>query len=226
MSVYPSAEVVIDALTTIVGDDDDDEEEHVSPQAEIENTQLRVTPINSPTELINRFITLVETVHQSLVPCLVATPFVYLSENDWALSSHADFRAEKRKQLKDIEAVLKLRGVGIENSELLSLIEKFEGILMEIFKVRIPAMPSYYVTENFYDTVDASEVAVELSKIITDARIFDAKTRLQGLTKLLVRWFLLCPIGRPLVHVSDEGWTTTSEKDLRASYREKLIASV
>jgi len=223
MSVYPSAETVVEALTAIVGDDDD--EEFASPLDEIETNELKVPAMTSPADIINRFIVLVETVHQSLVPCLIATPLVYKSENEWTFANHAEFRAEKRKQLKDIEAVLKLRGVGIEESELVSLIDKFGEILMEIFKVRIPAMPNYYLTDNFYDTVGASEIAEELSKAITDSKIFDAKTRLQGMTKILLRWFLLCPVGRPLVYANDTEWSTVSEKDLRAEYRSKLIGN-
>jgi len=218
MSVYPSPETVIEAIATILPD-----EEEGSPKAEVEKAMRKVPAITSPEALIARFTTLLEVVHESLLPCLIATPFVYLSETDWTLSSHAEFRAAKRKQLKEIDGALVDKGVNIENSELLSLIDAFEGVLRDVFRVRLPAMPNYYITENFYDTIGASEVAEELIKTMADAKIFDAKTRLQGITKVLVRWFLLCPVGRPQIYVSDEGWTTSNEKDLREAYRRKLL---
>lgn len=48
----------------------------------------------------------------------------------------------------------------MEESELVPLIDKFADILAAVFRVRIPAMPNYYITENFYETVGASEVCV------------------------------------------------------------------
>lgn len=219
MSVYPSPESVVDAFSTILADD----EEEGSPEAEVEKALRKVPPITSPEGLVKRFLTLVEVVHDSLVPCLIATPFVYPSEAEWTLTSHSDFRAERRKQLKAISSTLQNKGPSIGSEEILALIDTFEGILGDIFRVRIPAMPNYYITENFYDTVGASEIAEELIKTFTEAKVFDAKTRLQGLTKVLVRWFLLCPVGRPQVYVSDEGWTTANEKDIRHDFRKKLL---
>jgi len=215
MSVYPTPEQVVDVLTSIVGNDDDDEG---TPEKEVAKALKKIPAITSPSGLVNRFLLLVDVVHQSLIPCLIATPYVYLSETDWSFHSHADFRAEKRKQLKELEE--KIRSAN--TNELPELIDKFEGILADIFRIRIPAMPNYYITENYYDTVGASEIAEELIKTMTEARVFDAKTRLQNITKVLMRWFLLCPVGRPQIYVSDTEWTTSNEKDLRAEYREKL----
>jgi len=221
MSV-PTPETVVEALSNIVAED---EEEEGTAQEEVETVLQKVPAITTPGGRINRFIVLAEVVQQSLVPCLIATPFVYLSETDWSFASHADFRRERRKQLDEILAPLKSKVIDMDNDELIPLINKFEDILKDIFRVRIPAMPSYYITENYYDTVGASEVAEELIKNITDAGIFDAKTRLQNLTKVLLRWFLLCPVGRPQVYANDDGWSTVSEKELRASYRDKLLDS-
>jgi len=222
MSVHPTPETVVDAFATILADD----EEEGTPLAEVEKALRKVPAIKSPEALVERFTTLLEVVHESLVPCLIATPYVYLSETDWTLSNHAEFRAAKRKEIKDIGEALRDRGDRVEDGQIIPLIDRFEDVLKDIFRVRLPAMPNYYITENFYDTIGVSEVAEELIKLMADARVFDAKTRLQGLTKVLVRWFLLCPVGRPQIYASDEGWTTSNEKDLRIQYRKRLLQKV
>jgi len=202
---------------------DDDDEDEASPQAEIDEVIKKIPPITS---VVSRFITLVEVVRESLVPCLIATPFVYLSPTDWTLSNHAEFRALKRNQLGEISTALKSNGVEVEGDNLKQHIDKFESILSEIFRVRIPLMPNLYITENFYETIGSSEIAEELIKEMVDLRIFESKTRLQGLTKVLMKWFMLCPVGRPQIYVSDTEWTTSNEKDLRTEYRTKLINGV
>jgi len=223
MSIYPSPESVLQAFTDLVPDVDDEEG---SPQAEVDAVLRKLPAITSPAGIISRSISLVEVLHESLVPCLIATPYVYLSESEWTLSNHTEFRAAKRKQLNEILTVLKSEGVAVSEEKLKSLIDNFEGILRDVFKVRIPLMPNLYITENFYETVGASEVAEEFSHEMADLRIFDSKTRLQGLTKVLMKWFLLCPVGRPQIYVSDTEWTTSNEKDLRTEYRTRLINSV
>jgi len=223
MSIYPSPENVLQAFAELVGNDDEEAE---TPQADIDAEIKKIPAISSPAGVISRFITLVEVTRESLVPCLIATPYVYLSESDWTLSNHAEFRAKKRDQLSEILTLLKSNGVEVEGEKLRSLIDNFEGILKDIFKVRIPLMPNLYVTENFYETVGASEIAEDLAKAMAELRIFDSKTRLQGLTKVLMKWFMLCPVGRPQIYVSDTEWTTSNERDLRTEYRTRLINGV
>jgi hypothetical protein len=39
-----------------------------------------------------------------------------------------------------------------------SIVEGLENVLLEAMKVRLPAMPSFYLTENFFDTIPVKEV--------------------------------------------------------------------
>jgi len=178
----------------------------------------------SPTlsDQVRRFLVIVEVLNQSLKTCLMATPLVYTGNNKWKMESHAKFRAEQRERLIFVE--LKLR-TGDPDIPLFDLYEELLSIFCEITKVRIPAMPDFYINEDSHDRIPV----VQASKIMCDriATIRQASTefkdKLTGTARAVVDWFTFCPVGRPQVYQSDNDWTLLNEKTLRRHYREQLL---
>jgi len=194
---------------------------------EIEDALNKVKLLADDKEAIEKFLSLVDVLHQSLIPCLIATPFVYLSDEKWKLHSHPEFRAAKRKQLKKLEEEINAAAHAPPEYDtrerIKELVDEFESILIELFHVRIPAMPNMYITENYYDLIAVSEVCTSLCEKIESVKKYEVQSRLYHYTKVMLEWFFLCPVGRPVVYVSDEDWSTVSESSLRINYRAQLL---
>jgi len=227
VNIFPSAEQIVQFFAVLQPEEPVPITVEGSPYDEIENTLKQVKIIRDDKESRERFLTLVHVLYQSLVPCPVATPLVYLSDESWKLSDYAEFRSSKRKQLKTLEEALKgaidAASQYDTRERIAELVEEFETVLKEVLHVRIPAMPNLYITENYYDMISISEACNNLCGKLATVKKYEVKSRIHEMTKVMLEWFLLCPVGRPVIYASDTEWTTITESSLRASYRAELV---
>eukprot|EP00026_Physarum_polycephalum_P015436 Phypoly_transcript_16117.p1 GENE.Phypoly_transcript_16117~~Phypoly_transcript_16117.p1 ORF type:complete len:235 (+),score=18.88 Phypoly_transcript_16117:75-779(+) len=165
---------------------------------------------------------LMQVLHNSLVPHLVATPLVYLGGDKWKLQSHSNFRAQKRKQLEHMIDVVKTK----REVDYAKLLDEFESIMVEVFKVRLPAMIEYYANDTSYQRIPVLKVTEELCSKIEAAKHLALTERVSELANILTQWFTYCPVGRPHVYLSDDHWTLISERELRKYYRQQIASQL
>eukprot|EP00026_Physarum_polycephalum_P013594 Phypoly_transcript_14011.p1 GENE.Phypoly_transcript_14011~~Phypoly_transcript_14011.p1 ORF type:complete len:248 (+),score=43.30 Phypoly_transcript_14011:28-744(+) len=226
-------------------DEEEKDDEPITPYQEIETTLQRVPDVPSFEVAVEKTMLLVEVLRKYLTPCLMATPLVYLSDDSWEFYDHKAFRAARRKELVDISESLKTISQSSDEASssvvntikvafgrqstdnmpnlLPSIVEGLENVFLEVLKVRLPAMPSIYLTENFFDTIPVKEAYQELITKLQKNRKMDIRTRVYGLGQIFVQFLLLCPIGRPQLYVNDTEWKLVSEKDLRADLRRMIF---
>jgi len=173
--------------------------------------------LKSDAAAATKFLVLVQELHKSLIPCLVATPFVYLG-NSWMLYNHADFKMQKRKAL---EKILNEHNSG--SQDFFKMLDEFELILIDVLKVRFPAMPELYENDEEYFRISAKQASEDLIDRTKTGKILTFRSRVRELGNILVQWFTYCPVGRPLVYVSDVSWELVSENSLRATYRKVIL---
>jgi hypothetical protein len=237
---------VVEQIAKNMDTDQDGAQEVITPYEEVDLILQKVPDVPTIEKAVEKTSVLVDVLRRYLTPCLMATPLVYLSDESWEFHNHKAFRAARRNELNDISESLKtnLQLAGDITPEMLatikqafgcdkptenlptllpSIVEGLENVFLEILKVRLPAMPSFYVTENFFDTVGVKEAAEELKTKIEKNRKMDIRTRVYGLSQIFLQFLLLCPIGRPQLYVSDDEWKLISEKDLRAELRQMIM---
>jgi len=195
-----------------------------TPYDEIEHAIHRVPDVPTIDKAVERTAVLVDVLHKYLIPCLVATPLVYMSDESWEFHNHAEFRSSRRKELQDLTAALKANAVS-ENIPVLlpTMLDTLEKVFLDVLKVRLPAMPNIYLTENFYDSIPVKEGYGELVEKIMKNKKMDVRTRVYGLSQILVQFLLLCPMGRPQVYINDTEWKLESERVIRAQLRELIL---
>jgi len=238
---------VVEQIAKNMGEDEEEQdEEFITPYQEIEAAIQKVPDVPTHEAAVEKTVLLVEVLQKYLTPCLMATPLVYLSDDSWEFYDHKAFRAARRKELADIAESLKtnlllgdaasssvvntIKGAfgtsqSTENLPTLlpSIVEGLENVFLEVLKVRLPAMPSLYLTENFFDTIPVKEAYEELITKLQKNRKMDIRTRVYGLGQIFVQFLLLCPIGRPQLYANDSEWKLVSEKDLRAELRSMIF---
>jgi len=195
-----------------------------NPFEEIDNALLRVPDVPSFEKAAEKSLVLIDVLHRYLIPCLMATPLVYMSDEKWDFHNHAEFRAAQRKELEDLRDTLSAN-LGGENLKTIlpNILDRLESVFLEVLKVRLPAMPSIYLTENFYDTVPVKEAFGELTEKVQRNKRLDIRTRVYTLSQLLIQFLLYCPVGRPQIYVNDTEWKLESERTIRASLREAIF---
>jgi len=229
MSILPTPIDVADFFAKNVDTEVQDESQRADPTVytpyqELAKVLKRVGPISTTDAAADKLLTMIQVVNRSLVPALIMTPYVYITATDWVLKSHATFRSSQRKELKELEDILKANLSSTDRKTIATdVLNRFELVLINIFNVRIPAMPSFYLTENFYDTISVGDACEDLILKINQCKKYDLRERTRNLTKVLIQWFLYCPIGRPQVYANDEGWATVSEKELRSQFRDDIL---
>eukprot|EP01111_Echinosteliopsis_oligospora_P011851 TRINITY_DN3_c1_g1_i1.p1 TRINITY_DN3_c1_g1~~TRINITY_DN3_c1_g1_i1.p1 ORF type:complete len:231 (+),score=69.76 TRINITY_DN3_c1_g1_i1:139-831(+) len=229
MSILPTPVDVADFFSRNVDNDVGEEKKKADPAINTPYQELaanlkKVVAIPSAEVAADKLLIMIQVVNKSLIPALVMTPYVYLSPSDWMVKSHSEFRAAQRRELKELEDILKANRASPELKTIATdVLNRFEAVLLNLFKIRIPAMPSFYLTENFYDTISVGDATDDLVSKITQCKKYEIRERTRNLIKVLIQWYLYCPLGRPQVYLNDDTWTTTSEKELRAEYRETLL---
>jgi len=195
-----------------------------SPFEEIDNTLHKVPDVPTIEKAVERAVVLVDVLNKYLTPCLMATPLVYMSDESWDFHNHAEFRAAKRKELADLQDALKAN-LFSENMPVLlpTMLDTLDSVFLDVLKVRLPAMPNIYLTENFYDSVPVKEAFGELVEKIGKNKKMDVRTRVYGLSQIFIQFLLLCPMGRPQVYINDTEWKLEGEKVIRASLRELIM---
>jgi len=166
-------------------------------------------------------LNLLQVMHNSLVPQLVATPLVYIGTS-WKLQSHSKFRARKRKELEAMIDLVKTK----KDVDYSKIIQDFQNILLEVFQVRLPAMPDYYANDNSFVRLPVQKVSSELCNKIHAARKLEFKDNVNALATILIQWYTYCPVGRPHVYLSDDHWTMVSERELRKYYRQQIASQI
>jgi len=249
MMVSPLEVVEAVAKNMDIDGAEDETNEFITPFEEIDSYINRTPDVPTMEKAIQKTTLLVDVLRKYLIPCLMATPLVYLSDDSWEFHDHKVFRTARRKELDDLTESLKTNAMSsnvptamvdklheiigsdskgrsrTENIETLlpSIIEGLEKVFLEVLKVRLPAMPSLYLTDNFFDTVPVKEAYQEIIDKLEKNRKLDPRTRVYGLSQLFLQFLLLCPVGRPQIYVSDTEWKLISEKDYRASLREEIL---
>eukprot|EP01110_Echinostelium_bisporum_P011963 TRINITY_DN6101_c0_g1_i1.p1 TRINITY_DN6101_c0_g1~~TRINITY_DN6101_c0_g1_i1.p1 ORF type:complete len:226 (+),score=40.96 TRINITY_DN6101_c0_g1_i1:73-750(+) len=216
---------VVDLVTKYTEEHREDVVIEGTPEDELNNLLEQTPPVPNPEAAANKLITCINVLYDSLLPCLVATPLVYMSDSEWKLHSHSDFRATKRKELKEMEGILSNNLFTQPVAEVLpKLLDDFDRIFSEVLDVRVPAMPSMYLTENYYDLKPMPEIAAELKeKLAIGKKYGEVSSRVKQLVRVLLQWFLYCPVGRPQVYASDSEWTLVNERVLRKEFRGRLL---
>jgi len=215
---------VVEAVAKAMDDDPKDPGVVLTPYEEIDNALNKVPDVPTLEKAVEKTVILVDVLHKYLVPCLMATPLVYLSDDSWEFHDHKVFRAARRKELDDLADSLKANLFSENLPTLLpTMLEGLEQVFREVLKVRLPAMPNIYLTENFFDTLPVKEAYDEIIAKLNKNKKTDARTRAFGLSQIFVQFLLLSPVGRPQLYVSDTEWKLISEKDLRAELRRKIL---
>jgi len=229
--------------------DEEEEIEFLTPFEEIDSYLNKTPDVPTLEKAVERTTLLVDVLRNYLVPCLMATPLVYLSDDSWEFHDHKVFRAARRKELDDLNESLRANAIssdvpramvdklheiigsdskGRQNTEniatlLPSIIEGLEKVFLEVLKVRLPAMPSLYLTDNFFDTIPVKEAYEELINKLEKNRKLDARSRVYALSQIFLQFLLLCPVGRPQIYASDTEWKLVNEKEYRASLRQMIL---
>jgi len=180
--------------------------------------EVKVLPeLNTDKDAERKLLTLVRVLFKSLIPCLVATPLVYLNDQAWLLSSHSVFRSTKRTKLERL-----MKSLNSVSKDSLRILADFEQILLEVLSIRIPAMLEFYEQDQDRRRVAVKVVCHELCTRVKDGKSLAFRARVRNLGNVLLRWFTYQPVGRPHLYLSDADWELIPEKNLRASYRHEI----
>jgi len=175
--------------------------------------------IDLSAEAYGKLYNLIQVVHSSLLTQYVATPLVFLSPSSWRLQSHSEFRARKRKQLEAImDSITTNKGADISK-----LMDELDSVLVDIFRVKLPAMPEFYENDESFSRVSCEQVCTELCLKLHAARSLDFQSRARVQAAVVLQWFTYCPVGRPYVFLSDDLWVLVSEKEQRKFYRQQIV---
>jgi len=185
-----------------------------------QNVMREVRDLVAYDNAIKKLNTLIQVLHKSLVPCLVATPLVYCEGNKLSLSSHSDFRKEKRKLLDNL-----LSQMNDKNKDPTPIADRFSMILKDVLKVRIPAMPELYMNDASHIREKSKIVSKTLIQRVDSAKNMDFIGRIREIASIMLLWFTYRPVGRPHIYVSDTQWTLVAEEDLRRSYRSQIVSN-
>ncbi|EGC39778.1 hypothetical protein DICPUDRAFT_74736 [Dictyostelium purpureum] len=110
---------------------------------ECDAESFKIPDFRSVPDIQYKVKVLYKVMHSYFTTCLVATPMVYLTPDSWKLSSHSDFRSEKRAQIDKLLLVLK-SNYPIDYDVLRKLILEFTDILVCALDIQIPLMLEVY----------------------------------------------------------------------------------
>lgn len=199
---------------------------------EADPAAFKIPPVRSLEEAASKLKIMTQVLHEYLVPSLVATPLVYLQDKDWVMKSHSDFRATRRKELKDLEPHITPT---MPLDALRECIIEFSQVYIHVLHVKIPAMMEVYPDDTTILTrvkwgVERQnlrdEVNVEIEKLQNPKTKNNPNSIclvIQDLIRIMMRFLTFKPIGRPHVFRSDAEWKLVSESKLRFKLRKDLL---
>eukprot|EP01112_Ceratiomyxa_fruticulosa_P009153 TRINITY_DN2387_c0_g1_i3.p1 TRINITY_DN2387_c0_g1~~TRINITY_DN2387_c0_g1_i3.p1 ORF type:complete len:432 (+),score=80.93 TRINITY_DN2387_c0_g1_i3:751-2046(+) len=170
---------------------------------EADPSTFQLPPLKTISDATSKLLVLINVIRSSLIPCLVATPLVYLTETAFLMGNHADFRKKLRERLDSLENKVKgglsIDGVG-------ETVVTVGNIVVEILGVKIPAMLDVYEDDyvqikkkNWSDErkMLRDELAPILSKLSRQYSVENICSTVNGITYILLKYFTYKPLGRP-----------------------------